>query len=158
MSILIKIARRFTPQPYKFVFLQSNPEVTKNLRRDVVTLDLGNNSFLELYWKSVDLGRGPAVILNVQGYEIMRFDCFGNPGGHFHYQVTEWRRPSEQRMRLPELTAEDQIDRALVELRYTIRWVQDRHPLPRVRNTAHDSLKLHEVTENAREIVISYRR
>ena len=156
MNILGKIARKFTPYPYKFIYQKPDTAVRSKLRQDVVRLNVGEKVFIELYWKDVELGRGPAIILNIQGYEIMRFDCFGSPGGHYHIKVTEWHRSSEHRLQMPEPTPEAQIERALFEIRYNNRWVLDRHPLSRVRKVIIDNDQLHAATENARGILLSY--
>ena len=158
MRLLHRVVRRLVPYPFHVFLLRPKPDLVAQaqLRRDVVRLELGPQACLELYWKETDLGKGPALILAVAGCDVLRFDCFGAPGGHFHLQVMRWRRLGQKRLRLPELTRETQIERALFELQNNFQWYLDHHPLRRVRRTQIDPERMTEATDEARNILLSY--
>jgi len=102
------------------------------------------------------MGKGPAIILNIHGHEVAKFDCYGQDVGHYHIQVTEWRRKRVNILRLPETTREAQIERAIFELRNNARWYLDRHPLWRVRRVEMDRARLREATDQARALLRTY--
>ena len=60
--------------------------------------------------------RGPAVFLVVHGWEILKFDCFGFPAGHYHV-ATPYpfgiRKGLQGRVLFPERTAEEQVERTI---------------------------------------------
>ena len=58
-------------------------------RKRLVRYDIQDGCFLEAYLSDrieADGSRecGPAVFLVVHGWEILKFDCFGFPAGHYH--------------------------------------------------------------------------
>lgn len=150
--------RRFLPYPVHQFLLRPKSDLAQRAkdRRDVQRLQVGDKAFLELYWKDLESGSGPAVLLNVEGYEIVKFDCLGKQRGHYHIQVMEWRRLGEKRLQLPEPNRKQQIDRALFELSANSQWFLDHHPLPRVRNAKIDLGRMAEATDKARDILMSY--
>lgn len=65
-------------------------------------------------------GSGPCVSLYCHGWEVLRFDCFGEEQGHFHITpFTPWSLRS-RRVEFRERTMEDQIERALFELEHNL--------------------------------------
>lgn len=160
LRITRRLLRRVLPYPLHVFLIKPRPDLATRarVRRDVVRLEISGGAFLELYWKEVELGCGPAVILNVCAREVLRFDCFGHPGGHYHAQVMGWRRRGASRLQLPETTRESQIERALFELRTNYRWYLDHHPLYRIRHARIDGERMSEATEQARCILLSYAR
>jgi hypothetical protein len=64
-------------------------------------------------------GTGVCIALFCHGYEILRFDCFGDDLGHFHITpLTPWSiwGGDERRLRFRERSVHDQIERCLFEL------------------------------------------
>ena len=112
-------------------------------RVNLVRYDLQEGCFLETY--RVDrIGPegtrefGPAAFLVVHGSEIIKFDCYGSPAGHYHV-ATPYphgiRKGLSGRIWLPEKTAEEQVDRALFELQRNANYYLQTHPRRKVRNT-----------------------
>lgn len=155
---VIRFFRRLLPYPlFLMIFgYRDNPVALEKIRRDRLSIDLGGQASLQLYWKVLKTGRGPAVFLQVNGYEVVRFDCFGASDGHYHVRTMEWRRRAVQRLEMPEKTREDQIERALFEVEHNARWYLDRHPLSRVRNTKIDPRRLAAAVAEARETLACY--
>ena len=54
------------------------------VRKDVEIIPIQPNLELVVYWKVLQVGRGPALILQAYGKEVLKFDCFGRDDGHFH--------------------------------------------------------------------------
>jgi len=62
-----------------------NPDdLAAGIRRDVEWIGVQPDVDLEVYWKILPIGKGPAISLYAFGFEILKFDCFGARGGHFH--------------------------------------------------------------------------
>src|SRR6266567_3836098 len=107
--------------------------LTTGVRRDVKWIHVQPDVDLELYWKVLPIGKGPAVSLYVFGFLILRFDCFGATDGHFHLFLG-WLSPTkEERIWLPEPSATAQVDRAIFELRRNAPYYLQRHGDERVR-------------------------
>ena len=54
------------------------------MHQDEVIFKIQEDVLFQVYWKSLPIGTGPAVILKAFGQEILKFDCFGKEKGHFH--------------------------------------------------------------------------
>lgn len=92
------------PKPIKS---QKNPII----RRDVSIIPIQPNMHFEVYWKVLDIGKGPAVILYAYNKEIVKFDFFGDGDGHYHI-----RPYASLRIYFIEKNAKDQLQRAIHEL------------------------------------------
>jgi hypothetical protein len=112
-------------------------------RPNVVRHEIQEGCFLETYLShriESDGSRecGPAVFLVVHGSEILKFDCFGYPAGHYHvatpYPYGIWKGLA-LRILLPEKTREEQVERAIFELRCNAHYYLQTHPRRKVRNT-----------------------
>jgi hypothetical protein len=129
------------------------------VRRDVIFFPIGVNAELEVYWKKEKLGCGPAIILHVLGFYVLRFDCFGYPGGHAHIYLITANQKCESRIFLPEKTIEEQIDRALFEMSKNLDYWMQRHYDPTVRKIRLPNKKrLNAALEEARESMLEYRQ
>ena len=124
-------------------------------RKNLVRHDLQEECFLESYWidrTGPDGNRewGPAIFLVVHGSEIIKFDCYGSPAGHYHV-ATPYphgiRKGLAGRIWLPEKTAEEQVDRALFELQRNANYYLLTHPRRKVRNTRISEQRLAAVCE-----------
>jgi len=103
------------------------------IRRDVEWVRIQSEVDLEVYWKVLPIGKGPAISLYAFGFQILKFDCFGATDGHFHLFLG-WPSPtSEDRIWLPEPSATAQIERAIFELRKNAPYYLQRHRDERVR-------------------------
>lgn len=101
-KILSKIYRKLFKRP-----------VTSQIKRnDLKTFQIEENLNLLVYWKSLEIGIGPAVILQAFDLEILKFDCFGKDKGHYHIAPHY-----DFRIYFIEETVPDQIKRTINELR-----------------------------------------
>jgi hypothetical protein len=82
------------------------------VRRDLCVIPIQDGLQLEVYWKVLAIGKGPAVIFRAHGRQIMKYDCFGQGKGHYHI-APNWGA----RIYFQEATALEQIYRASRELR-----------------------------------------
>jgi hypothetical protein len=84
-------------------------------RNDLQVVPVSDEVRLEVFWKDLEHGKGPAVSLFILEEEILRIDCFGSERPHLHasfYMPVE----GESRLFMPETTVEAQIQRAKFEL------------------------------------------
>ena len=158
MSLIKRTVRRVLPRPLHIYVFKSawDPEKKASIRKDVVKIELGPDAFLETYWKKYGQGKGPAIILNVHGYEALRFDCYGGNAGHFHVQVVEWGRIRANCLFLPRSSREEQVSRAVFEISRNYRWYLDRHPHHRVRRVNFDSVQMQIAVKEAERVLRSY--
>lgn len=119
-------------------------------RSRLVRYDLQEGCFLETYLNdqtSADGRRyfGSAACLVVHGSDILRFDCLGQPLGHYHAAAPYphgIRKGLVGEIWLPEKTIEEQIDRAIFELQRNSGFYLQKHPRRKVRNTRFDEQRL----------------
>ena len=79
MSIF-KIILRLLHKKKKKKYLLNPPK----LRKDLLNIKVIEDVYFQVYWKVLEHGKGPAVILYVNRKEVLKFDCFGKDKGHFH--------------------------------------------------------------------------
>ena len=130
-------------------------------RKDVVRYELQPHAYLEVFWKVLEIGRGPSVALFVYDQEVVKFDCFGAKDGHYHINERQWGKLSKgtvHRLYFPEQTVEAQIERAVFELRTNLSVYLQRNADPRVRNCRIDPACLAEMTGRMREKMLEYLR
>jgi hypothetical protein len=84
----------------------------KAVRKDVEIIPVQPNLELVVYWKTLEIGKGPALILQAHGKEILKFDCFGKDDGHFH-AAPEFQK----KIFFEEETASGQIEHTVRELK-----------------------------------------
>ena len=84
-------------------FVKHNEEKIYGVQKDLI---------FQVYWKSLSIGKGPAVILKAFDKEILKFDCLGKDRGHYHIAPYY-----HFRIYFIEETVQDQIKRSLQELR-----------------------------------------
>src|SRR5438552_16915510 len=111
-----------------------NPDgLTAGIRRDVEWIHVQPDVDLEVYWKVLPIGKGPAISLYAFGFQILKFDCFGATDGHFHLFLVCPSPTSEDRIWLPEPNATAQVERAIFELKRNAPDYLQRHADERVR-------------------------
>lgn len=89
---------------------QSNHK--ESIRKDVEVIPVQPNLEFVVYWKVLEVGKGPALILKAYGKEILKFDCFGKNDGHFHAAPDYGKR-----IFFEEQTASAQIEQTESELK-----------------------------------------
>lgn len=104
MSLFQRVLRKLKLIPY------SNPNPVK--RMDLKEITICNNLSFLVYWKILEIGKGPAVILKAFDKEILKFDCFGEKDGHYHIAPNY-----DFRIYFLEKTVSEQIQRTVAELK-----------------------------------------
>ena len=108
------------------------------VRKDVTKIFVEDEIFVEVFWKALPGGTGPAFSFIAYDEEVIRFDCVGPGMGHFHASFLSKRRTQHNRNYFFESTRETQIQRAVFELQYNIGYYLERHPWRRVREITLD--------------------
>ena len=112
-------------------------------------IDIQPGVHLAVFWKDVPHGSGPGVALIVADEEILLFDCFGKPGGHFHIHPER----DLTRFEFIESTTDDQIDHAAFEIEVNaIAYIRGSLN-PMVRRKAIDRDALANAARQARELM-----
>ena len=104
MSLINRVLRKLKLVPHPV----PNPVKRMGLKEFPICENL---SFL-VYWKTLKIGKGPAVILKAFDKEILKFDCFGEKDGHYHIAPNYGFR-----IYFFEETVMDQVDRTVAELK-----------------------------------------
>lgn len=130
-----------------------------SLRKNVVNHEIQDNVWFQVYWKVLELGRGPAVILYIFDIAVLKFDCFGKDKGHYHvdmYKLGGLNGVREKRVFLHEDTALKQIDRAVFELRTNLRFYLQHNPDVRIRNIEIDRKRFESALARVRLNMIKF--
>lgn len=124
-------------------------------RHDIRSIPIGDDARLDIFWKHLDIGYGPAVSVVIHGEEILRVDCFGPDDGHMH---VAFFMPDEGTSRLyfPENTRAEQIDRGLFEINRNLRYYLDRAVNARIRATRLDPARIEEAAAEAGRIMTGF--
>ncbi len=151
------LVKSVIPHRYHF-YLQRRKTAEKYAsdRKENVRFNVTDQVYLDVYWKILNLGKGPALILNVMGEEVLRFDFFGQGAGHYHVTVPEIEPNSKSLLFFAEQTIPEQIDRALFELNKNIDWYLHRHPLRQIRQIKIDKSRMRQATEAAKAQLLAY--
>src|SRR4029453_14555091 len=128
--------------------IRFNPDdlASGEIRGDVEWIRVQPDFDLQVYWKVqagfpgrrgddhvLSTGKGPVISLYAFRFQILRFDCFGAPDGHFHLFLG-WPSPTnEERIWLPEPNATAQVERTMFELTRNVIYYLQRHNDERVR-------------------------
>jgi hypothetical protein len=136
-----------------------NPDsLAGGVRRDVKWIHVQPDVDLEVYWKVLSIGKGPAISLYTFGFQILKFDCFGATDGHFHLFLG-WPSPnSEDRIWLPEPNATAQVERTMFELTKNVTYYLQRHNDERVRHLRLESEVWSTACARAREKMLHFLR
>jgi hypothetical protein len=127
-------------------------------RPRLVRYDLQDGCFMETYLNDQTAANGsryfgPVASLVVHGWDILRFDCLGQPLGHYHFAAPYphgIRRGLVGEIHLPEKTIEEQVERAILELQRNSGFYLQKHPRRKVRNTRFDQQRLAAVCAEMR--------
>lgn len=126
------------------------------IRNDVIHFEIDEKVGLEVYWKNLQVAKGPSLIFHAFGYEILRFDTYINGQAHCHIQLVECKKKCKSRLLLPEKTVEEQIDRAIFELENNLYYWLQRHPDRQIQSLQIDQNRLKIGTEKAKEKMLEF--
>ena len=101
------------------------------LRKDFKNIKIQENVYFQVYWKVLEIGKGPAVILFIFGEEILKFDCFGKDKGHYH--INSENSSFSEKIFFEEISASDQIERTISELRNNLNLILKQNKRKKVR-------------------------
>ena len=127
-------------------------------RKNVVRYEIQDGVWLEVYWKVLEIGRGPGVSFYAFGEEVLRFDCFGENRGHFHVNL---KQPSkidgaQNRLYFYEKSVENQINRTAFELAQNLLYYLQRNRHSKIRNLRLDTEKLKTVILKTSDQMLRY--
>ena len=127
--------------------------------RDPVFLSVTPDVVFEIYWKDVEAGKGPALIVWCRFRKILKFDCFGKGRGHYHVALPAGLQRSREfdRIHLPEDTVEGQIERVAFELRMNLRYYLEHCPYRTGRRARVGQDDLLAAIDEARSLMIRYK-
>lgn len=123
-------------------------DAERGVRRDVEVIDVGSGVEFVVYWKALEIGIGPAVVVQTAAMELMKFDCFGGTAGHFHIAPAY-----ATRLAFVEDTVDEQITRTGRELRRNLsRYLAD-HPRRSISTISVDQRRLDAAVDRAEELL-----
>jgi hypothetical protein len=130
--------------------------------KDCNVLKVHGGVEIHVFWKQVDAGSGPSCSVFVLGHELMKFDCFGEPYGHFHIALSARAGSTCNILRFDVATVEQQIDRAVFELANNLVYYCERCVHPAVRAFSMDQSAIASAAPDIKialfEALASYKR
>lgn len=106
-----------------------------------------------VYWKILEIGKGPAVVMKAFDKEIMKFDCFGENDGHYHIA------PHYQfRIYFLEKTVSEQINRTVAELRTNGLRYLSLQKNPEIRSIKPSPAKYNSAIDSVEEMLTHFQR
>lgn len=127
-----------------------------SVRQNLHRIQLTEQAFIDVFWKALPIGRGPAASVVIHDEEVLRFDCFGAGDGHFHASFLQPHPDSEIRLFFPEDTIPQQIDRSMFELTHNLYYYTQRSPYADVRKFRADKALVQHVSEQIRMKMNAY--
>jgi hypothetical protein len=124
-------------------------------RRDLQRIPMGDDARLEVFWKDLEIGRGPAVSVFVCDEEILRIDCFGPGSGHMHAAFF-LPAEGEDRLFLPEPTIREQIRRAEFEIARNLEYYRCRVSNPAIRDLTLDADRIADAAAEAGRVMTAF--
>ena len=123
-------------------------DVEPGLRRDVEVVDVGSGVEFVVYWKVLEVGIGPAIVVQTADVELMKFDCFGGTAGHFHIAPAY-----DTRLAFVEDTVDEQITRTGLELRRNLGRYLAADPRRSINRISLDPRRLDTAADRAEELL-----
>jgi hypothetical protein len=114
-------------------------------RRDLFRVTVQEGLIIDVFWKSLQYGKGAALSVFVCEEEFMKFDCFGPGKGHYHIALFSPAAIRQGRIRFPESSAAEQIGRTIFELENNFAYYLERAANPAIRRFELQQGKLQEV-------------
>ena len=126
-----------------------------SVRNDCRDLPVCEGVYVQVFWKKMSFGKGPALSLFVLDEEILRIDCFGEAAAHIHAAMF-LPNEGENRLWMPEATIPEQIERACFELYRNHQYYQCRVPNPQIRAIKIHREKMTGVSEHAHDLMAGF--
>jgi len=102
-------------------------------RHDLLRIVVQEDLVIDVYWKSLRIGKRPALSLFVCGEEFAKFDCFGPDNGHYHLALFTPAVVRRHRIQFAERTVADQISRTIFEIGGNLGYYLERASSPAIR-------------------------
>ena len=102
-------------------------------RRDLLRITVQQGLVIDVFWKSLTIGKGPALSLFVCGDEFAKFDCFGPGNGHCHLALFTPAGVRQHRIQFGERTVAGQIGRTIFEIDKNLGYYLERAASPAIR-------------------------
>ncbi|MBC3758426.1 hypothetical protein H7U19_08430 [Hyunsoonleella sp. SJ7] len=133
------------------ILLKLWPKPTPVKRHDLQKISIQKDLYLQVYWKVLKIGKGPAVILKWKTIELMKFDCFGHKDGHYHIAPNY-----DFRIYFTEQTAKAQIKRTSEELLINAQRYLKLHPATEINRIEIDQNALKDAVKKAEQSMLYY--
>lgn len=148
----MKVLSRIT----RFLPVRSNQDYplrpARKVRRGVEQFRIDDRVCVEVFWKAIEFGTGPALSLFVDQYEVLRFDCSGPGTGHYHIA----NQSKFCRIWMCEQQIEAQIERAVFEVEKNLGFYIDQNPIVGLRGVVPDPGGVTEACVKARLKLLEY--
>jgi hypothetical protein len=128
----------------------------KAVRKDLTPIEVQPEVIIEVFWKVLPVGKGPALSLFVMGDEVLKFDCFGPGDGHYHIAMPFAWKCQQCRLYFPEATVCAQIDRTMFELTRNLGYYLQRNYRPEARRLQIDAAKLQIACAQAKSRMLQF--
>ena len=102
-------------------------------RRDLLRIPVQKDLVIDVFWKSVKTGKGPALSLFVCGEEFAKFDCFGPGNGHYHLALFAPAGVRHHEIQFAERMVAEQIERTIFEVAENLGYYLERAANPAIR-------------------------
>lgn len=143
MSIYKRVLRKL-----KLTTSSSSTPVKRMDLKEIVICD--HLSFL-VYWKILEIGKGPAVILKAFDKEILKFDCFGEKDGHYHIAPNY-----DFRIYFLEKTVSEQVQRTVAELKINGLRYLSLQKEPEIRNIKPNPTQYNSAVDSVEKLLIHF--
>ena len=164
IAALFLLSQRIVPWKFykKYLFtwhckFDAPPHISRqHMRNDLESIEIGPDIHLFTFWVERKNGSGPCINLCLKELEVLRFDCFGFPEGHFHIRKGINNKSDWGRIFLHEKSRLDQINRSLYEIETNLEFYLALNSRPNIRNIKINSNKLAKGLNESREKLISF--
>lgn len=120
-------------------------------RMDLREITICENLSFLVYWKILEIGKGPAVILKAFDNEILKFDCFGEKDGHYHIAPNY-----DFRIYFLEKTVTDQVKRTVAELKVNGLKYLSLQKEPKIRNLKPSLSQFNSAIDSVEKLLIHF--
>jgi len=159
-----RYARRFLnglspPGGHRYLnYFNERRQRRSTVRQGVVTVPVRHALDVDVYWKELPIGRGPAAAVYAYGQEVARFDCFGAGRGHYHVFRGDFGNPDTGRVYFDQQQIESQIESTLDLICRQVPGILHKHVDPKIRSITVDGPDLEQAARTIRTIMRRYAR
>lgn len=139
----------------RYSIFEKQPSFRK-VRQALYRIPLTENAFIDIFWKRLPIGIGPAASVVIYDHEILRFDCFGAGEGHLHASFFLPAAVQETRLFFSESSIDQQIERAVFDLTHNLYYYTQRSPYNDVRTFWMDKAHLQVAGEQMQTKMQAY--